>query len=381
MKRIVLIVSVILAAACARETVLCDHTQPVAVAPDATNGDQYIYTMTVSDFDFFKAGEYVMSLFGSVDMNPGGCSSTRNGNFHGRNLDFYVNEHADLVITTLAGKDRFASIGTSGTFPPCTRPIIEDGTITEEIYAGSCYYMTDGINENGVVVNCNVVPYGECERTTGTNPGKPAVLTNGVVRYILDHAKSVDHAVQLIKEDINIVVPSVEKFPFESHWMISDADKTVVVEIWNNEIVVVDDCVMTNFYLSHPDTDLGIGHERYQTLKKFYDEGATAEGMQALMSRVWYSKCYSTETEPLWLSEALDHGCGFTWTDIKEGKIDEAMVITMRDAQNYGSVEHQKDLRDGVNWYTTHSIVYDIENRTLSMIEQENDKAWKFSLK
>lgn len=380
MKRIITFIFIaVLAASCSKQTALCVHSEPAAVSPDATNGDQYLYTITYSDLDFFGAGELAKEFFDVDETAPAGCSAVRNGRYYGRNLDYYVNGNVDFIITTEAGKDRFASIGASADYPKCTLERLQNGEFTEEDYAIIGYYMTDGINENGVAINGNVVPCDECERTTGTNPGAPTVVTNGVVRYVLDHAKSVDHAIELLK-GINIVVPSREKFPFEEHWMISDPEKTVVVEIWNNEIVVVDDNVITNFYVSHPDSPMGIGHERYDILKANYDEGTSVDGMHNLMKRVWYSNAYSSKVDPLWYSDCLDHGCGFTWTEIKAGNVEAALNNLLEEEKAYVSIDYQKSQRSAENWYTTHSIVYDLEARTMSLIAQENETVWNFSL-
>lgn len=359
---------------------ICNHTKPVAVAPNATDGDQYLYTVTYSDFDYFAACDYMKARYKVTDVKPAGCSAVRNGKFYGRNLDYYVNECADLVITMKASKDRFASIGTSADFPPITKQAIDEGTLTPIEYAAAAYYMNDGVNEHGVGINSNVVPAGECAHTSGTKPGATTIVSNGVVRYVLDHATSVDHAIELLK-NVNIATPNTDDFHFESHWMISDPKKTVVVEIWNNELVVVDDCVITNFYLSHPDSPMGIGHERYDLLKKYYSEGNTAKGMETLMKRVWYSNAYSTKTTPIWYSEGLSEGCGFTWQDIQSGKYETDFYQMMLAVEaDYVSVDYQKAKRDGLYWYTTHSIVYDLENLTMSLICQENDTVWKFKL-
>lgn len=380
MKRILtLSVLCLLALSCSKQQALCVHSEPVAVSPDATNGDEYLYTITYTDLDFFGAGEVMKAFYDVHEVAPGACSSVRNGRFYGRNLDYYINGNVDFIITTTAGKDRFASIGTSADYPRCTLEGLKNGTFTEEDYAAFAYYMTDGINEKGVAINGNVVPCGECNPTTGTNPGAPTVITNGVVRYVLDHAESVDHAVELIK-GLNIVLPSHDKFPFEEHWMISDPEKTVVVEIWDNEIVVVEDNTMTNFYVSHPDSEMGIGHERYEILKAHYDEGTSVDGMHQLMKRVWYSNAYSSKVDPLWYTDTLEEGCGYTWTDIRSGNVEKAYESLLKDEAQYGSIDIQKQKRDAVNWYTTHSIVYDLESKTMSLIAQENDTVWEFSL-
>ena len=383
MKKVLVIGTLCLIAIACRNTGssshLCVHTDPVPVAPEATNGDEYLYTITVNDLDFFAAGEIIKKYYDVNEARPAGCSSVRTGKYYGRNLDYYVNKNADFVITTPASKNRYASIGMSADFPLCLKESVDNGTLTEEDYAAIAYYMTDGINEKGVAINGNVVPCGECSRTTGTNPGAPAVVTNGVVRYVLDNAASVDDAIELLK-GINIVVPSEAKFPFEEHWMISDPTKTVCVEIWDNELVVVEDNVMTNFYVSHPDTEMGIGHERYEVLKAHLDEGTSVDGMHKLMKRVWYSNAYSTKADPLWYTDSLEEGCGFTWSDIKAGNVGVASELISQAESQYVSVEYQKSIRTAKEWYTTHSIVYDLEEKTMSLIAQENDTVWEFKL-
>lgn len=135
---------------------LCVHTDPVPVAPEATNGDEYLYTITVNDLDFFAAGEIIKKYYDVNEARPAGCSSVRPGKYYGRNLDYYVNKNADFVITTPASKNRYASIGMSADFPLCLKESVDNGTLTEEDYAAIAYYMTDGINEKGVAINGNV---------------------------------------------------------------------------------------------------------------------------------------------------------------------------------------------------------------------------------
>ncbi|MBP9986569.1 MAG: hypothetical protein KBT44_01410 [Bacteroidales bacterium] len=54
--------------------------------------------------------------------------------------------------------------------------------------------------------------------------------------------------------------------------------------------------------------------------------------------------------------------------------------IMLEEEKAYVSVDYQKTQRDGMYWYTTHSIVYDLDNLTMSLICQENDTVWKFKL-
>lgn len=354
------------------------YTAPEALAPEATNGDEFLYTMTIKNFDFDKA----VSIAPDPDENKleaAGCSSVRKGNLHGRNLDFYINDHADIIIRTEKAKNTLASIGTCTCNPKLTKQGIDEGAYTDEMWESFPLQMTDGINECGVCLNVNVVPLGECDKTVETNPGAPELSVVRVVRYILDKATSVDNAVELLKSH-NLTGVSV--LPFDYHWMISDAEKTVVVEIWNNEVVVTPSNMMTNFYVSHPDTPFGEGHERWDILTANYDEAVDVPGMWSLMKKVWYAQCYDPDYQPRWYSDFLSNENPSTYQDILAGNTAALDETYMPLAIEYGSIEKQKALRapDNMNWYTTHSIVYDLAAKEMHLIAQENETVWDFAL-
>lgn len=83
---------------------------------------------------------------------------------------------------------------------------------------------------------------------------------------------------------------------------------------------------------------------------------------------------------PIWYSEDLEPGCGFTWSDIKAGNVEKVHQMILDDEEQYVSVEYQKTLRDGTQWYTTHSIVYDLQEKSMTLTAQENDTVWDFRL-
>lgn len=377
----ILVMAILVLSACTQGGKF-SFTKPVPVAPDATNGDEYLYSMDISGFDFDHAVVVKDTLEKSGALKPAGCSSVRKGNYHGRNLDFFINDQADIIIRTAASEGTFASIGTCTCNPKITKLAIDNGALSDELWEAVPLSMTDGINENGVCINVNVVPLGECKATSETNKGGEPLSTIHVVRFVLDKAKSVDHAVELLKS--RNLVANHEVLPFEYHWMISDKDKTVVVEIWNDEIVVVPSNIMTNFYVSHPDTPHGDGHERWNILEENYDEAVDLAGMQKLMKRVWYSQTYDAATSPRWYSEMADEESGFTYQDVLNGNTSGLDSIFTLASENYGDINKQKSLRSAknTNWYTTHSIVYDIEKKTMALIAQENDGCvHDFSLK
>lgn len=129
--------------------------------------------------------------------------------------------------------------------------------------------MIDGMNDAGVCIQVNVLPYGEnftdeAAEFYHTSDTSDDLDGSAVVRYILDFADSVEHAIELLDEkDVDSTMYGME----ELHWMISGptsetdpAIKTVVVEFFprNNEkcmkvidTFVEDKPIMTNFNLSN----------------------------------------------------------------------------------------------------------------------------------
>ena len=358
-------------------TKTCQHSEFKPLSPKATNGDEYLYEITYDQYDFEKGLLYLKDNKENIFKKPAGCSSVRNGDFHGRNLDYFINHDADVVIHVKGTKDRFASVGMVSCFPALSKETIDNGDMDENFYNLLPLFTVDGINEYGVAANINVLPTQQCKPTTGTNPDAPTLLVSCVVRYILDHAKSVDEAVNLLKEH-NIVSLPVSSFPFETHFMISDAKKTVVVEFWDNKLVVTPSNIMTNFYLCNENCFEKIGTERFDILKAHYDEAKTADGMKNLMKRVWYSKAYTRNTDPFWYSEFVSEK--LVNKDIETGNLTEFDKVVDKAVARYGSVDQQKKLRNGVDWYTTHTVIYNLKERTLTLTAQENDTEWHFNI-
>ena len=142
-------------------------------------------------------------------------------------------------------------------------------------------------------------------------------------RYVLDHAKSAAHGVELLK-DMDIYGGYG---PCGLHWMLSDEKETYIIECIDGELVARNDTdnIMTyapntpyakhiaktgqtvagKVYEGFPIlTPHACGVERYAILKGHYAEGAeSAEGMSHLMERVKYTQAYEADTEPFWYTE------------------------------------------------------------------------------
>ena len=288
-----------------------------------------------------------------------GCSSVRNGGFVGRNFDYFMNQCPTFVIRTTAKKNRYATIGV-GRLAKINSETVEAGLPQEKLDLLP-WFLLDGMNEKGLVVNSNVLfraDWGEVPHT-GTNPDAPELNDLFLARPLLDNCATADEAVEYLKA-YNITPMNSEVM--DLHYMISDPEKTYVVEFFNNEIVVKEQNIMTNYFINideipeHPD-----GLERMKVLRENYEEGNTMEGMYRLMQRARYTNTYSASNK--WYSEL-----GFTYSQIQE--MPENMEETLLPAQIEfeDELEYIKEngLRESTEWWdTTHNSIYDISNRKL----------------
>lgn len=360
----------------------------------------YLYGVEYDDYDFNACKEYFDSQYIPSDF---GCSEVRRANFVGRNLDWYINRNASAIIKMNRTKDHYASIGVVGCFPQFSNDVASSGEYSE-VYNYLPFKTEDGVNEYGLYVGVNVVPTGETsfdptswrhnEYGHGahyTNPSAPMTCSvNYLPRILLDKARCVDDAKRIIK-NINWTEPKDYPHKGETqafHWLICDADKSCVLEFMDNvpvftESDVIDQpsfaTVMTNFTnclwkLGIFQTN-GIGYERWDKLKEYYDNYEISfEGMQKLMTTVWYSKAY---TEPV--------GSRFYW--LTEFACDE---VPAKDLYHNNDLYNDPIVRDIINykrdlyadkstwfkddceiWFTTHTSLYNLDTKTMQIIVHE----------
>lgn len=129
------------------------------------------------------------------------------------------------------------------------------------------YAPLDGMNDKGLAVSVNMI---EDRATINQDTGKPDLTTTTAIRLLLNKAANVDEAINLLRQygmhaSMGMMV----------HFAIGDnTGRGVVVEYVDNQMVVTETPVVTNFYLAEGSKH-GIGsqqsHERYdiltQTLK------------------------------------------------------------------------------------------------------------------
>ena len=350
-------------------------------APEKLNN--YLYYMEYTDYvPDLTTGEQVKTGFA--------CSAGRNGNFYGRNLDLDYSDVPEFVIKVAANEaeGRYASIGMAAVLTAKSNTVDQ---VSEAELLALPNMTFDGINENGVVMNSNVVPAVDLDFATllSTNYGKPRIHSLAVVRYVLDHAKSAAHAVELLKNmDVYGGYGTCG-----IHWMLADEKETYIIECIDGELVARNDTdnIMTNFYINYaPNTAYAkyiaktgqtvagktyegfpiltphaCGVERYALLKEHYAEGGkSAEGMAHLMERVEYTQSYEADTNPFWYTEFI--GDNLTIASVPmdfKGAIQFAIDTYKL---------HDRDIQPNNYWQTWHTAVYDLANRTLRLNIQED---------
>ena len=363
---LILISAIVITAGCVNNSENPTPVSGVVSHSDITKVTDYLYEVTYYDYDETKMMEnakHLENLINKTGNPPAGCSSAHNGDYYGRNFDYIYSDMSEFIMHVPASEKRYASVGVAAIWVGWTPEYIEAGMPDEDL-ALLPFCILDGINENGVGVNTNVVPVNDLEIvTSGTNPGKTDLPLLFAPRYVLDHAASAKEAVDLLSKCNLIATKFCSDTTYELHIMICDPTESYIVECVNNKMQVVKDDVMTNYYLTLDSyTPHSQGIERYNILTEHIAEGDSVDGMDHLMQRVQYTKTYNPENTPRWFSEVCD-----TVT------LDRPIEEKERELNSL-SAQAQKTSRTPKNaiWQTTHSSIYDLKNLTMRVHVQED---------
>lgn len=373
-----------------------------------TKISDYFYEIEYDKLDYEFAKEYNRKFYKPV---AAGCSSVRNGNWYGRNLDWFYNNQVDFLVRTTNDGSRYASIGIAGGVPELTKDVVESGNWVSQ-YKYLPFSMQDGINENGVFCNINVVP-ADKGYTKGTTPlieKREEICALSLVRYVLDNFESAYSAVEYIKNYVSVYQnKKLWEFGYESHFMIGDGENTFILEFVNNQIISINvtsgggdakldgKTYMTNFYLSgvtlnndgtvytpytqdathnaittNGITKNGSGLERYNIIAQNYSSSNSKIGMTSLMNLLKYSNSYNENQTPFWYTEFVgERGLTVASTTQEYGPVVE-IAIDM--------YEH-RSRETASTWHTTHSCVYDIQNKKVYVHSQETNDEYEFVFK
>lgn len=361
---------------------------------------EYLYGVEYDDYDLQANVEFSNNNY--LPSNAA-CTEVRKGNFVGRNLDWYINTDASAIIKMNHTKDHYASIGMVGCFPMFSNDLAKSG-IKNDVYKYLPFKTTDGINEKGLYIGVNVAPTGETsfDQSTwepyafghgaaNTNPASDMhYCVNYLVRIVLDRAGSVAEAKKVI-DSINWTEPM--NFPSEGysqafHWLICDEKESVVLEFLDNKAVYTEapsltepslGNIMTNFtnaiYAKGLIQECACGLERWDIINENYASTPESfEGFQNLMKKVWYSNAYTIDpaSHDFWFTEWYDSGIPsynlYKNYDLCES---ESFVESFRNYLKIFDDPSQWHVPGSQLWYTTHTSIYDLKNRTLRVLVHE----------
>ena len=194
-----------------------------------------------------------------------GCSTlsvqnTEGGYLFGRNFDWST---CDALVVTSYPQGGYASVSTVNLGfirqgAGMAGSLLNDDMMT----IAALYAPLDGMNEKGLCISANMI---QDSAAISQDTDKPDITTTTAIRLLLNRAATVEEALNLLEQyDLHA------SMNYMVHFAIADAEgKSVAVEYIDNEMVVVETPVLTNFYLAEGEKQ-GIGtkqsHERFDIL-------------------------------------------------------------------------------------------------------------------
>ena len=370
--------------------------------------EERLYEMTADKLDY----DYALKAFanGEVQVGAAGCSAVRNCNYFGRNLDWFFDTGAEMVVHTKGGDGRIPTLGVVGAIPFLTPEAIADGSIRDKLPILP-FCIVDGINENRVFMNVNVVPGADLGDRANTvvmpsDTVEETIDSAMLIRFVLDRFPSAEEAVDYLQKHVSVVLnENIKALGFETHYMLGDELHTYILEFIGNKLVA--QCcdhgcgskldgrpIMTNFYLNLPEvsfnedgtvrlnhdgkpnesgvTPHGAGLERYNLAVKEYEGTDAFFSMLKLMYDLQYSRAYNIYLEDFWYSEFV--GDGVT----NSNKLDDYPTVERLINKYRG---RSRDAGVDSIWITTHTSIYDIGNRALYITVQEEMTGYRFDFR
>jgi predicted choloylglycine hydrolase len=202
-------------------------------------------------FDLFAKEGIEWDLYQKVykATNPDACTSFTAHNpdgqsVFGRNFDW---KHRSTLLLFTDPPGGYASVSMVDLYYLGLEGMQEIPWSKRFVLLGAPYATIDGMNECGVAIAQNAVP----RRNFPKDPNKPTLLNSQIVRLVLDYAKDVDEALDLIRQyNIDFADTCV-------HFHIADVSgNSAVVEYMDDGISIIRGDknwqVSTNYLFSEP---------------------------------------------------------------------------------------------------------------------------------
>ena len=353
----------------------------------------FLYQLDFSKLNYAFGKKYIEDLH---KPSFGGCSTVRKGSLIGRDLDWYFTWESDLVIKVKHTDDNYSSTGVVSAQSLITKNFMESGDYLK-IEEALPFMIVDGANEHGLFVSTHVVHL-EKGKTFGTEPTvekRDSICMNMLPRYVLDKFRTADEAIDYIRKYVSIYCSKkLWDLGMEAHFMIADKTKTYIVEFVYNHINVLEYNFFTNFYLAGvtlnqngkvytPETqdsehdawitngitELGMGLERWNLIVDEYETCGNDHGMTVLMKdKLNYNNAY-TKLVNKWYTEFVgENSFGYFKTNTPAADYEQLMAVA-KDRFDHRS----RDQGYNGTWHTTHTAIYDLENKLLTLYDSSED--------
>ena len=350
----------------------------------------------------------------ATEQPQGLCSSWRKGDYHGRNIDWTMQDFVSLVIHMPKIGDHHAWVGVIAGASSCNKDLVDQNEmIPEQMRAYLPTMVVDGINDCGVCINHNIVPYDQKLKPAYAETGD--IVSSQLVAHVLSNCATAAAAVEEFQNHTKVAQSIVKIAHDYSHFLLSDPTESYVLEWVNNEYVATrftraeDDmfrsangnpAIMTNFfvaegekygvgtqefYVHHP---MAAGVERYNVIAEMLPAAQTEEDHMNICRAVWYKPF--CEGDRFWPTEnagnyGLDTEKGkayWYWPtpdDIHYMETDSiyAAAVEMLGSEGFQSyfvdfkANHNKLEKGNGYWYTQHSVVFNIKERSCAFIGME----------
>ncbi len=354
----------------------------------------------------------------------------------------YVRDAATFVIRTKGGAGRYASIGVAPGFDSMNDGFVSKALKFDSYYKVLPFVLVDGINEKGVAVSLSSYPVSDFspemvidlykhgnfspkrreemvrnmikvkeEKSFAERLAEAAVLNSQdleesgkepadeifvimSVRYLLDKADSVDSAVEALKKVRILDYPTPDDKTRGYHYMIADESKCVCVEFVDGRMYVDEDAtVMTDYSFNNLGSYSVMGQERYDLFKERRRGMTSKRAVINVMKDLYYSKAYDVSNpNSFWYSECYSDKGLFMFNPPSLEEIDESFDGKRFMYDYFDEVsENQKNIRRIISammnrqkqnniLYSAHVSVYDIKNRSLTLIARENNIEYDFKI-
>ena len=233
----------------------------------------------------------------------------------GRNMDLPVT-HAPAFVFRInePGKYKSVNIGYMHNALEPFDQIVETGTIDEEVRENLICFVTDFMNEKGLVLETNMRDDCAEVMTKGTNPGKPRMNFIMLPRYLADNCANIEEVLAAVKNfDFYTMNSNISTWHIACS-MMDATGRFGTMELVNNKVVWHEGYPgQTNYWIDSQarktaGNNLGIG--RWAVLMAGYNNIKTMEDMRRNMEKTWYSQVFDVDAEKMSFDPAMElAGC------------------------------------------------------------------------